>query len=178
MPTFRIAALPGEGVGPEIIAQARKVLQALEPLGFHAEVEEGAVGGVAFESHGSPLPDETLSLVRRADAVLFGTVGDPRFDHLARALRPERASLGVRRELGLFACLKEVVVPPDLARLSPLRTERVAGTDLLGVRELNGDVCTGLPRGQRSAPDGAFTGQREGFDTMRYVVGRRSGGRD
>lgn len=169
MGAFRIAALPGEGVGPEIMAQALKVLQALAPLGFRAQVEEGAVGGVAFESHGDPLPGETLSLVRRADAVLFGTVGDPRFDHLARALRPERALLGLRRELGLFACLKEVVVPPDLAQLSPLRAGRVAGTDLLVVRELNGDVYTGLPRGQRSAPDGAFEGQREGFDTMRYA---------
>lgn len=169
MGAFRIAALPGEGVGPEVMAQALKVLQALAPLGFLAQVEEGAVGGVAFESHGSPLPDETLCLVRRADAVLFGTVGDPRFDHLARALRPERALLGLRRELGLFACLKEVVVPPELAQLSPLRAERVAGIDLLVVRELNGDVYTGLPRGRRSAPDGAFQGQREGFDTMRYA---------
>ncbi|WP_426390743.1 3-isopropylmalate dehydrogenase [Variovorax sp. R-27] len=169
MPAFRIAMLPGEGVGPEIIAQARKVLEALKPLGFHAEVEDGAVGGVACESHGSPLPAETLSLVQRADAVLFGTVGDPRFDHLERAARPERALLGLRRELGLFACLKEVVVPPDLVRLSPLRSERVAGTDLLVVRELSGDVYTGLPRGQRCAPDGDFEGQREGFDTMRYA---------
>jgi 3-isopropylmalate dehydrogenase len=167
----RIAVLPGEGIGPEIVAQARKVFEALRRFGFEAEWVEGAVGGVAYEMHGDPLPAETLALARGADAVLFGTVGDPRFDHLDRALRPERAILGLRRALGLYANLKHVAVPPALALLSPLREERVAGLDLLVVRELDGDVYTGQPRGRRTAPDGPFAGQREGFDTMRYAEG-------
>jgi len=167
----RIALLPGEGIGPEIVAQARKVLLALGPYGFDAEVVEGAVGGVAYEAHGDPLPAATLALARSADAVLLGAVGDPRFDHLDRALRPERAILGLRRALGLYANLKHVGVPPAMAALSPLRPERVAGLDLLVVRELDGDVYTGLPRGRRAAPDGPFAGQREGFDTMRYAEG-------
>lgn len=167
--TPRIAFLPGEGIGPEIMAEARKVLAALRPFDFEFDALEGQVGGVAYEVTGQPLPDATLDLVRQADAVLFGAVGDPRFDHLERSLRPERAILGLRRELGLYAYLKHVRVPSDLAGLSPLRAERVAGLDLLVVRELNGDVYTGQPRGRRLAPDGAFAGQREGFDTMRYA---------
>ncbi|MET0543954.1 MAG: 3-isopropylmalate dehydrogenase [Variovorax sp.] len=166
-----IALLPGEGIGPSIVAQAHKVLEALRPFGFACNCIEGAVGGVAYEAHGHPLPQATLALVRQADAVLFGTVGDPRFDHLERALRPERALLGLRREMGLYANLKQVSVPAELAATSPLRAERVAGLDLLVVRELNGDVYTGQPRGRRSAPDGDFAGQREGFDTMRYAEG-------
>jgi len=152
----RIAFLPGEGIGPEIMAEARKVLAALRPFDFEFDALEGQVGGVAYDVTGQPLPDATLDLVRQADAVLFGAVGDPRFDHLERSLRPERAILGLRRELGLYAYLKHVQVPIDLADLSPLRAERVAGLDLLVVRELNGDVYTGQPRGRRLAPDGAF----------------------
>ncbi len=151
MDHIKIALLPGEGIGPSIVAQARKVLEALRPFGFEAQLDEGLVGGVAYEAHGHPLPESTLALVRRADAVLFGTVGDPRFDRLDRALRPERAILGLRREVGLYANLKHITVPPALASLSPLREERVAGLDLLLIRELNGDVYTGQPRGLRTA---------------------------
>ena len=166
-----IALLPGEGISPEIVAQARKVLVALQRHGFEADLEEAAVGGVAYERFGHPLPDATRALAQRADAVLFGAVGDARFDHLDRALRPERALLGLRHALGLFANFKQVCVPAALASLSPLHAERVAGLDLLVVRELNGDVYTGQPRGRRLAPDGPFAGQREGFDTMRYAEG-------
>ncbi|MEJ8824568.1 3-isopropylmalate dehydrogenase [Variovorax humicola] len=167
----KIVFLPGEGIGPEIVAEARKVLNALKPYDFQFEACEGAVGGVAYEASGQPLPEATLDLVRQADAVLFGAVGDPRFDHLDRTLRPEHAILGLRRELGLYAYLKHVTVPNELSGLSPLRPERVAGMDLLVVRELNGDVYTGQPRGRRRAPDGPFAGDREGFDTMRYAEG-------
>lgn len=167
----KIAFLAGEGVGLEVVREARKVLEALEPLGFVFDALEGPVGGVAYEGWGSPLPESTLTLALSADAVLFGAVGDARFDHLARSLRPERAILGLRRELDLFANLKAIRVPEPLAELSPLRSERVAGLDLLVVRELNGDVYAGQPRGRRVAPDGEFIGQREGFDTMRYAEG-------
>jgi len=167
----KIAFLAGEGIGPEVMAQARKVLDALRSRGLELEVHEGVVGGVAYEATGRPLPEATLELVHQADAVLFGAVGDPRFDHLDRSLRPERAILGLRRELGLYAYLKHVTVPNELAALSPLRPERVAGLDLLVVRELNGDVYTGQPRGRRLSPDGEFAGQPEGFDTMRYAEG-------
>ncbi|RZL90274.1 MAG: 3-isopropylmalate dehydrogenase [Variovorax sp.] len=171
MTALRIALLPGEGIGPSIVAQARKVLEALRPFGFDAEMNEGAVGGIAFEALGHPLPEPTIALARQADAVLFGTVGDPRFDTLERELRPERAILGLRRAFGLYASLKQISVPHELAALSPLSDERVAGLDLLVVRELNGDVYTGQPRGRRAAPDGPFPGDREGFDTMRYAEG-------
>lgn len=166
-----IAVLAGDGIGPEVIVQALKVLGALRSRGFDFTVMAGPVGGAAIERFGHPLPEETLDVARKADAVLFGAVGDPQYDHLAPALRPERAILGLRRELGLFAALKQITVSRELAVLSPLRSERVAGVDLLMVRELNGDVYTGQPKGERLAPDGPFTGQREGFDMMRYAEG-------
>jgi 3-isopropylmalate dehydrogenase len=167
----RIAVLAGDGIGPEIMAQALKVLQALQGDGFDFELKEAPVGASAYLLTGTPLPQPTIELAQACDAVLFGAVGDPRFDHLDAALRPERAILGLRRELGLFANLKQVSVPAELAALSPLRPERVSGVDLLVVRELNGDVYTGQPRGVRAAPDGPFAGEREGFDTMRYAEG-------
>jgi 3-isopropylmalate dehydrogenase len=167
----RIAVLPGDGIGPEVVAQAVNVLAALRGPDFQVQIEEAPVGASAYLLTGHPLPQPTLRVALEADAVLFGAVGDSRFDHLERSFRPERAILGLRRELALYASLKQVTVPSELADLSPLRRERVAGTDLLVVRELNGDVYTGQPRGVREAPDGPFAGQREGFDTMRYAEG-------
>jgi 3-isopropylmalate dehydrogenase len=168
---YRIAVLAGDGIGPEIVAQALKVLRALQEDGFELEIKEAPVGASAYQLTGTPLPPPTVELALACDAVLFGAVGDPRFDHLEAALRPERAILGLRRAMGLFANLKQVSVPAELAALSPLRPERVSGVDLLVVRELNGDVYTGQPRGVRAAPDGPFAGEREGFDTMRYAEG-------
>jgi 3-isopropylmalate dehydrogenase len=170
-PSPVIAVLAGDGIGPEIVAEALKVLEALRGPQFQFEPRGAPVGVAGYMLAGHPLPEPTLRLAQSADAVLFGAVGDPRFDHLEPALRPERAILGLRRELGLFASLKRATVPADLAHLSPLRTERVAGADLLVVRELNGDVYTGQPRGERPAPDGPFAGEREGYDTMRYAEG-------
>ncbi|MDZ5455883.1 3-isopropylmalate dehydrogenase [Azohydromonas lata] len=167
----RIAVLPGEGIGPEIVAQALKVLRALQGPGIEFEINEAPVGGSAYLLTGTPLPQPTVELALASDAVLFGAVGDPCFDHLETALRPERAILGLRNALGLFANLKQVSVPAELAELSPLRADKVSGVDVLVVRELNGDVYTGQPRGVRVAPDGLFTGEREGFDTMRYAEG-------
>jgi 3-isopropylmalate dehydrogenase len=158
---MKVAVLPGDGIGPEIIAQARKVLARLKlPL----EMSEAPVGGAGYAAHGDPLPEKTLSLARSADAVLFGAVGDPRYDTLERAKRPEQAILGLRKSLGLFANLRPAQVHPELASASALRPEIVAGLDILIVRELTGDIYFGQPKGIRAADDGG----REGFDTMRY----------
>jgi 3-isopropylmalate dehydrogenase len=157
---MKVAVLPGDGIGPEIIAQATKVLRKLD---LWIETEEAAVGGAAYEASGDPLPAATLKLAKEADAVLFGAVGDPRYDKLERAKRPEQAILGLRKELGLFANLRPAQVHPELADASALKREVVAGLDILIVRELTGDIYFGQPRGIREAG-----GAREGFDTMRY----------
>jgi 3-isopropylmalate dehydrogenase len=157
---MRVAVLPGDGIGPEIIAQAKKVLAGLNlPL----EIEEAPVGGAGYDAAGDPLPAPTLSLAKQADAVLFGAVGDARYDALERAKRPEQAILRLRKELGLFANLRPAQVHPELAGASALKAEVVAGLDILIVRELTGDIYFGQPRGIREA-----AGVREGFDTMRY----------
>jgi 3-isopropylmalate dehydrogenase len=157
---MRLAVLPGDGIGPEIMAQARKILARLNlPL----EMQEAPVGGAGYEAAGSPLPDATLALAKQADAVLFGAVGDPRFDRLERAKRPEQAILGLRKALGLFANLRPARVHPELAAASSLRPELVAGLDILIVRELTGDIYFGQPKGIRTKG-----GEREGFDTMLY----------
>src|SRR5688572_2982900 len=156
----RVAVLPGDGIGPEIIAQAGKVLRKLD---LSLEMSEAAVGGAAYEAAGDPLPASTLELARGADAVLFGAVGDPRYDALPRAKRPEQAILGLRKALGLFANLRPAQVHPELAAASALKAEVVAGLDILIVRELTGDIYFGEPRGIREVQ-----GYREGFDTMRY----------
>ena len=163
---MKIAVLPGDGIGPEIIAEAVRVLRALDE---RFELEFADVGGAAYERHGRPLPEATLKLAREADAVLFGAVGDWKYDELERALRPEQAILGLRRSLGLFANLRPAILYPELASASTLKPEVVAGLDILIVRELTGDIYFGTPRGRRSAPDGAFAGQPEAFDTMRYA---------
>ena len=164
---MKIAVLPGDGIGSEIVAEAVKVLNALN-LGL--EMEWADVGGVAYAAHGHPLPEATLRLAQQADAVLFGAVGDWKYDNLERALRPEQAILGLRRALGLFANLRPAVCYEQLTHASSLRPELVAGLDVLIVRELTGDVYFGQPRGRRNAPDGAFAGAPEAFDTMRYTV--------
>jgi len=163
---MKIAVLPGDGIGPEIIAEAVRVLRALDE---RFEIEFADVGGAAYERHGHPLPEATLKLARGADAVLFGAVGDFKYDRLERALRPEQAILGLRKSLGLFANLRPAILYPELASASTLKPEVVSGLDILIVRELTGDIYFGTPRGRRSAPDGAFAGQPEAFDTMRYA---------
>jgi 3-isopropylmalate dehydrogenase len=158
---MKVAVLPGDGIGPEIIAQAVKVLRKLNlPL----EMQEAPVGGAGYAAAGEPLPSSTLKIARQADAILFGAVGDPRYDNLERAKRPEQAILGLRKELALFANLRPAQVHPELASASALKTEVVAGLDILIVRELTGDIYFGQPKGIRAAADGG----REGFDTMRY----------
>ena len=163
---MKIAILAGDGIGPEIIAQAERVLAALD-LGV--ETEHALVGGAAYEAHGHPLPAATLALARSADAVLFGAVGDWKYDSLERSLRPEQAILGLRKELGLFANLRPAICYPELTAASSLKPELVAGLDILIIRELTGDIYFGRPRGRRAAPDGAFAGAEEAFDTMRYT---------
>lgn len=165
---MNIAVLPGDGIGPEIVEQAMRVLERLRAQGLKLEFEFADVGGTAYERHGHPLPPATLELARGADAVLFGAVGDPRFDGLERALRPEQAILGLRKNLGLFANLRPAILYAELAQASSLKPEVVSGLDILIVRELTGDIYFGQPRGRRDAPDGAFAGQPEAFDTMRY----------
>jgi 3-isopropylmalate dehydrogenase len=162
---MKIAVLPGDGIGPEIITEAVKVLKCLD-LSF--EMEHSAVGGTAYTAHGHPLPDATLNLAKAADAVLFGAVGDPQYDHLERRLRPEQAILGLRKNLGLFANFRPAICYPELTHASSLKPEIVAGLDILIIRELTGDIYFGQPRGKRVAPDGEFKGQEEAFDTMRY----------
>ncbi len=163
---MNIAILPGDGIGPEIVAEAIKVLDA---TGESFAFETAAVGGAGYEAAGHPLPPATLAAARDADAVLFGAVGDWKYDRLERALRPEQAILGLRRELGLFANLRPAILYPELADASSLKPEVIAGLDLLIVRELTGDIYFGTPRGRRTAPDGAFADSDEAFDTMRYA---------
>jgi 3-isopropylmalate dehydrogenase len=162
---MKIALLPGDGIGPEIMAEAVKVLRALE---LDLEMETAPVGGAAYEAHGHPLPEATLKLARQADAILFGAVGDWKYDKLERALRPEQAILGLRKHLGLFANFRPAICYPQLTAASSLKPELVAGLDILIIRELTGDIYFGQPRGRRIAVDGHFPGTEEAFDTMRY----------
>ncbi len=162
---MKIAVLPGDGVGTEVIAEALKVLAALRREGLAFEMEQASVGGAAYDTSGDPLPDATLELAKKADAILFGAVGDPRYDALPREKRPEQAILRLRKELGLFANLRPASVFPELADASTLKPEVVAGLDILIVRELTGDIYFGQPRGIRKVEGG----MREGFDTMRYT---------
>jgi 3-isopropylmalate dehydrogenase len=162
---MKIAILPGDGIGSEIVAQAVRVLDALD-LKF--ETETAPVGGAAYELHGHPLPESTLKLAQAADAILFGAVGDWKYDRLDRALRPEQAILGLRKALGLFANLRPALCYSQLTHASSLKPELVSGLDILIVRELTGDIYFGQPRGRRIAVDGHFPGAEEAFDTMRY----------
>ena len=162
---MKIAVLPGDGIGTEIVAEAIRVLDVLD-LPF--EMETALVGGAAYEAHGHPLPEATLKLAKESDAVLFGAVGDWKYDKLDRPLRPEQAILGLRKSLGLFANFRPAICYEQLTHASSLKPELVAGLDILIIRELTGDIYFGQPRGRRESPDGAFAGAQEAFDTMRY----------
>ena len=157
---MKICVLPGDGIGPEIMAEAVRVLQALD-LKF--ELEEGLIGGGAVDATGTPYPEATKKLTAEADAVLLGAVGGPKWDVLARELRPERGLLGIRKDLALFANLRPAILYPELANASTLKPEVVAGLDILIVRELTGDIYFGQPRGIREE-----NGERVGFNTMVY----------
>ena len=158
---MKIAVLPGDGIGPEIVAQAVKVLNALN---LNIEMTEAPIGGAGYESAGDPLPDATLKLAKEADAVLLGAVGDWKYDKLERHLRPERGLLRIRKELNLFANLRPALLYPELASASTLKSEVVSGLDIMIVRELTGDIYFGQPRGISTLENG----EREGVNTMRY----------
>lgn len=162
---MKIAVLPGDGIGPEIVAEAVKVLGA---LGLDFDMQTAPVGGAAYEAAGHPLPESTLKLAMESDAVLFGAVGDWKYDTLDRPLRPEQAILGLRKHMGLFANFRPAICYAELTHASSLKPELVAGLDILIIRELTGDIYFGQPRGRRVATDGHFPGAEEAFDTMRY----------
>lgn len=162
--TKHIAILKGDGIGPEIIAQAVKVLDKLIADGLDVTYEYAELGGSAYDKYGSPYPSQTQEIVRKADAVLLGAVGSPQYDNLERALRPERGLLAIRKDLNLFANLRPAILYKELANASTLKPEVVAGLDILIVRELTGDIYFGEPRGIRTLDNG----EREGFNTMKY----------
>ena len=159
---MKIAVLPGDGIGPEIVAQAVKVLKALNLKDLN--LTEAPIGGAGYEATGDPLPDATLQLAKDSDAVLLGAVGDWKYDQLARHLRPERGLLRIRKELNLFANLRPALLYPELAGASTLKPEVVSGLDLMIIRELTGDIYFGQPRGISTLENG----EREGINTMRY----------
>ena len=162
----KIAVLPGDGIGPEIVAEAGKVLDCLRrEFGLSAEVEPAPVGGAGYDAAGDPLPEATLALCREADAILFGAIGGPEYDGLERELRPERGLLRLRSELGLFSNLRPAILFPQLADASSLKNELVAGLDIMIVRELTGGIYFGKPRGIRQLDNG----EREGFNTLVYA---------
>lgn len=161
---MKIAVLAGDGIGPEIMAEALKVLDALRRDGLKAETESALVGGAAYDAHGHPLPEATLRLAHAADAVLFGSVGSPKHDSLPREHRPEKAILGLRKECDFFANLRPATVFPELADASTLRAEVVAGLDIMIIRELTGDIYFGEPRSVTGEK-----GQRVGVNTMHYT---------
>ncbi|WP_293935630.1 3-isopropylmalate dehydrogenase [Iodobacter sp.] len=162
---MKIAVLPGDGIGPEIVAQARKVLNVLQQEGLVMELTEAPLGGAAYDQYGSPYPEVTQKLAREADAVLLGAVGGPAYDNLDRPLRPERGLLAIRKDLQLFANLRPAILYPELANASTLKPEVVSGLDIMIVRELTGDIYFGQPRGIRINE----AGEREGFNTMLYA---------
>lgn len=161
---MKIAVLPGDGIGGEIVAQALKVLHRLGEDGLRLELEQAPVGGAGYEAAGDPLPEATLRLAQQSDAILFGAIGGPQYDALPRDKRPERGLLRLRKQLGLFANLRPAMVYPELAAASSLKAEIVAGLDVLIVRELTGDIYFGEPRGISTLAGG----EREGLNTMRY----------
>ena len=162
--TKKILILPGDGIGPEIVAQAVKVLEKLQGQGLDIELDEAPVGGAAIDAASVPLPDETLEKAKAADAVLLGAVGGPKWESLDIAIRPEKGLLGLRSGLGLFANLRPALLYPQLADASTLRPEVVSGLDLMIVRELTGGIYFGQPRGVRTLDNG----EREGFNTLVY----------
>ena len=162
--TQHIAILPGDGIGPEIIAQAVRVLDRLIAEGLDAAYQYAPIGGAGYDEYGAPYPEFTQKLCHQADAVLLGAVGGPQYDNLDRPLRPERGLLAIRKDLNLFANLRPALLSKELANASTLKPEVVAGLDILIVRELTGDIYFGEPRGIRTLENG----EREGFNTMRY----------
>lgn len=162
--TKRIAVLPGDGIGPEIVAEAVKVLKALQPKGLEVELEYGLIGGAAYDETGTPLPKETLAIAQAADAILLGAVGGYQWESLDISVRPEKGLLGIRSELNLFANLRPAILYPQLAEASTLKAEVVAGLDLMIVRELTGGIYFGQPRGVRTL----VNGEKEGFNTLVY----------
>ncbi len=163
---MKIALLPGDGVGPEVLAEAVKILAVLRAEGLPIETESAPIGGAGYDAAKLPLPHATLELARAADAVLMGAVGGPRYDTLPRELRPEQGLLQIRKALALFANLRPALLYPELAAASALKPEVVAGLDLMIIRELTGDIYFGQPRGRRRNA----AGDDEGFDTMHYSV--------
>jgi 3-isopropylmalate dehydrogenase len=163
--TKKILILPGDGIGPEIVAQAEKVLAFLiEERGIKLELEQGLLGGCAVDAAGVPLPEETLAKAKESDAILLGSVGGPKWDTIERSIRPERGLLAIRSGLGLFANLRPAVLFPQLASASTLKEDVVSGLDIMIVRELTGGIYFGEPRGIRELDDG----QRQGFNTLVY----------
>ncbi|HEX7027086.1 MAG TPA: 3-isopropylmalate dehydrogenase [Gammaproteobacteria bacterium] len=163
--TKKIAVLPGDGIGPEIMAEALKVLDCLsQEYGFKFEAETAPVGGAAYDAEGHPLPESTLKVCRDADAILLGAVGGPQYDKLPREHRPETGLLGLRSTFELFANLRPAILYPELAQASSLKPELVAGLNIMIVRELTGGIYFGKPRGIQTKPDG----EREGVNTQRY----------
>ena len=162
--TKKIAVLPGDGIGPEIVAEAVKVLKALQSKGLDIALEYGLIGGAAYEDSGTPLPEETLVISRAADAILLGAVGGYQWESLDISVRPEKGLLGIRSELNLFANLRPAILYPQLADASTLKAEVVSGLDLMIVRELTGGIYFGQPRGVRTLDNG----EKEGFNTLVY----------
>jgi 3-isopropylmalate dehydrogenase len=161
---MKIALLPGDGIGAEIVAEARKVLERLRRSGLPIETETAPIGGAGYDAAGQPLPATTLDLARRSDAIVLGAVGGPKYEGLPRHLRPEQGLLAIRKALGLFANLRPALLYPELVSSSSLKPEVVSGLDIMIVRELTGDIYFGAPRGRRVNA----AGDAEGFDTMLY----------
>lgn len=164
--SHKILLLAGDGIGPEIMAEARKVMDALAAEGAVAfEVEEGLLGGAGYDAEGDPLPESTLAKAREADAILMGSIGGPKWDAIERSKRPERGLLRLRSELGVFANLRPAILYPELAAASSLKSEVISGLDIMIVRELTGGIYFGEPRGIRTLEEG---NEREGFNTLVY----------
>jgi 3-isopropylmalate dehydrogenase len=163
---MKIAILPGDGIGPEIVAQAQRVLDVLREGGLPIACESAPMGGAGHDAAGDPLPPATLALAQASDAILMGAVGGPRYDTLPREMRPEQGLLRIRKALNLFANLRPALLYPELAAASSLKPEVVSGLDILIVRELTGDIYFGQPRGRRTNAHGDL----EGYDTMHYSV--------
>lgn len=161
---MKIAVLPGDGIGPEIVTQAVKVLEALRSDGLKIEMEHAHIGGAGYDAAKDPLPEATLNLAKASDAVLLGAVGGYQYDSLPRPMRPEQGLLRIRKGLGLFANLRPAMVYPELVNASTLRPDIVSGLDIMILRELTGDIYFGQPRGIRTLDNG----ERQGFDTMHY----------
>lgn len=161
---MKIAVLPGDGIGTEIVAQAAKVLEAFRLDGEKIELEYGTLGGAGYDAAGDPFPAATEKLAKESEAVLLGAVGGYQYDNLPRPMRPEQGLLRIRKGLGLFANLRPAIVYPELVNSSTLKPELVSGLDIMILRELTGDVYFGQPRGVRTNEQG----ERQGFDTMLY----------